>query len=163
MENKRAYNIREKKYNNKNKQKTIMAENNLKKLFKAIEIALKSAPPPDYIPDNVCCVLCHACHGEWFENTITTFRCQCKELRLCPTCANGMKEPEVMEHNLVDCNYYVVSESENEDSDNEDNNINWVESLGKNIIESVTLEIGNPIEDGHNYIKKVITRDELKK
>tara|TARA_B110000008_G_C16663219_1_gene441681 strand:+ start:164 stop:454 length:291 start_codon:yes stop_codon:yes gene_type:complete len=88
---------------------------NLTKLFKAIEIALKLAPPPPkYIPDNVCVELCHACHNEWFENTITTFCCQCKELRLCPKCANEMKEPEVMEHNLVDCNY--ISESENEDT-----------------------------------------------
>ena len=94
-----------------------MAENNLQKLFKAIEIALKSAPPPPkYIPDNVCSLVCHVCYEEWFENTITMFHCQCKNLRLCPNCANGMKEPEVMEHNLVDCNY--ISESdENEDSD----------------------------------------------
>lgn len=94
-----------------------MAEINLQTLFKAIEMALQSAPPPPkYIPDNVCGVLCHVCGGEWFENTITMFHCQCKNLRLCPTCANGMKKPEVMEHNLVDCN---VAESDENDSDNE--------------------------------------------
>lgn len=101
------------KYNNKNK--SIMAENHLKTLFKAIDIALKSAPPPPvYIPDNVCCTVCHVCYREWFENTITTFLCQCKELRLCPKCANEMKEPEVMEHNLVDCNYVGSESSDSE-------------------------------------------------
>ena len=47
-------------------------------------------------------------------------------------------------------------------SSDDEENIEWVESLGKNIIKSVTLEIGNPM-DGYNYIKKVITNDELKK
>lgn len=91
-----------------------MAE--LQKLFTAISIALKSAPPPPkYIPDNVCSLVCHVCYDEWFENTITMFHCQCKELRLCPKCANEMKEPEVMEHNLVDCNYTESDSDEDDD------------------------------------------------
>lgn len=98
-----------------------MAENHFKTLFKAIDIALNSAPPPPvYIPDNVCSTVCHVCYREWFENTITTFLCQCKELRLCPKCAYEMKEPEVMEHNLVDCNYVGSSESSENDSEDGD-------------------------------------------
>ncbi len=92
-----------------------MAENNLKKLHDSISIALKSSPPPpNYIPSNICCSECNVCYRQWFENTITMFKCQCKKLRLCPKCASESSEPIVMEHNLVDCNY--VSKSDNEDN-----------------------------------------------
>lgn len=37
----------------------------------------------------------------------------------------------------------------------------WVNSLGKNIIASVVLEIGDPVDDGHNYINQVIHKEEL--
>ena len=43
------------------------------------------------------------------------------------------------------------------------NNVSWADSLSKNIIKSVTLEIGNPIDDGYDYIKQVHTMKELKK
>jgi len=90
-----------------------MKAKDLKKLFEQIEIALKKVPSsPNYIPDNVCCSECNVCCKRWFENTITMFRCQCKDLRVCPTCADDMKELESMEHNLIDCNY--VSDSEDE-------------------------------------------------
>ena len=119
MENARVKYQKNKKCNNENK--LIMAENHFKTLFKAIDIALDSAPPPPvYIPDNVCSTVCHVCYREWFENTITTFLCQCKALRLCPKCAYEMKEPEVMEHNLVDCNYVGSSESSENDSEDGD-------------------------------------------
>ena len=82
-----------------------------KKLSDSIDIALKSAPTcPKYIPSNICASECNACDRRWFEDTIIMFHCQCKELRVCPECADKMKEPEEMEHNLVDCNY--VSDSQ---------------------------------------------------
>jgi hypothetical protein len=37
----------------------------------------------------------------------------------------------------------------------------WADSLSKNIIESATLEIGNPVDDGYNYIKQVHTNEEI--
>ena len=40
---------------------------------------------------------------------------------------------------------------------------NWVNFLSKKIIESVTLEIGNPIDDGYNYIKEDHYNDDLKR
>ena len=128
-------------------------EDKTKKLLDSISIAVKSAPPPPtYLPDNICVNTCHVCYNEWFEDTIIMFHCQCRKLRLCPTCALSMIEPACMEHNMIDCNY---------EEEEEEECINWVESLGGNIIESLTLEIGNPI-DGHNYIKQVITKNELK-
>jgi hypothetical protein len=63
------------------------------------------ADPPVYICSSVCSTLCHVCDGRWYEGDITTFECQCGELRLCPKCAHGMQEPVEMEHNLVNCRY----------------------------------------------------------
>ena len=71
-----------------------------------IAIALKAAPTcPKYIPSNVCASECNVCNRKWFENTIIMFYCKCGQLRLCPECADKMKEPVEIEHNLVDCNY----------------------------------------------------------
>ena len=39
----------------------------------------------------------------------------------------------------------------------------WVGSLGEQIVDTVTLEIGNPIDDGYNYIKQVHNNDEINK
>ena len=79
--------------------------------FDLIAIAIKAAPPcPKYIPDNICTSNCNVCDRRWFENTIIMFHCQCKELRVCPECADKMKEPVKKEHNLVDCNYGSDSE-----------------------------------------------------
>ena len=39
----------------------------------------------------------------------------------------------------------------------------WVDSLGEQIVDTVTLEIGNPIDDGYNYIKQVHNNDEINK
>ena len=90
-----------------------------KKQKNIIASALKSAPsPPDYIPSNICCEQCHVCHKQWFENTITIFRCQCKEIRLCPMCTDKNTEPDYMEHNMVDC--FVEEEWGGE-------NVNWNE------------------------------------
>ena len=87
----------------------------LQKVFENIDIAIKAEPsPPHYIPNNVCSSECHVCCRRWFENTITMFRCQCRDLRLCPTCAGDMKELESMEHNLIDCNYVSNSDSEDD-------------------------------------------------
>jgi len=75
-----------------------------KKQKNIIASALKSVPsPPDYISSDICCEQCHVCHKQWFENTITIFRCQCKAIRLCPMCADKNIEPDYMEHNMVDC------------------------------------------------------------
>ena len=82
-------------------------------LFERIDVAVASAPPPPKrIPDNVCCSECDVCCRQWFEDTITMFRCQCGDLRVCPTCADDMKELESMEHNLIDCNYLSDEEDE---------------------------------------------------
>ena len=100
--------------NNSSNNKDELIDNNLKNLFKKIDIALKSTPPPpDYIPNNLTTSYCNVCCNQWFENTITMFWCQCRDLHVCPNCAYEMKEPEEMEHNLVDCNY-VGSDIDNE-------------------------------------------------
>lgn len=97
--------------------------NNYRILYKkqkdSISIALKSAPPPpEYIFRNICCEECNVCHKQWFENTITMFRCQCKQLRLCPMCAAAYNKPACMEHNMVDCNIKDEWDGENVDWDN---------------------------------------------
>ena len=133
-----------------------------KKQKAIIAPALKSAPqPPSYIPGNICTEECHVCNKRWFENTITIFRCQCKAIRLCPMCADENVEPDYMEHNMVDCNVEDEWGGENVDWDEEI--VTWADSLSKNITKSVTLEIGNPIDDGYDYIKQVHTMKELKK
>ena len=65
--------------------------------------------PPQSIPENVCTETCNVCERRWFENTVTMVRCECKALRICPSCALEMKRPEEMEHNLVDCNFKAES------------------------------------------------------
>ena len=134
-----------------------------KKQKAIITSALKSAPPPpEYIPNNVCASECNVCYKRWFDNTITMFECQCKNLRLCPMCADENTEPEWHEHNMIDCN--VEYEWGGEDVDWDEEIVpTWADSLSKNIFESITLEIGNPIDDGNNYIKQVITSNELNK
>jgi hypothetical protein len=108
-----------------------------KKQKAIIVSALKSAPPPpEYIPGNICCEQCHVCHKQWFENTITIFRCQCKAIRLCPACADENAEPAWMDHNMVDCHVDKDKEwdfgGENVDWDEEI--VTWPDSLSKNII-----------------------------
>ena len=71
-------------------------------------------------------------------------------------------EPDYMEHNMVDCIVEDEWGGENVDWD-EEIVPSWADSLSQNIFESVTLEIGNPIDDGYNYIKEVHYNDELKK
>jgi hypothetical protein len=72
------------------------------------------------------------------------------EKKNMPKISSENHEPDLMEHNIVDC--YVEDEWGGE-------NVTWADSLSKNIIESVTLEIGNPVDDGYNYIKQVNTNE----
>lgn len=83
------------------------------RLSQTIHTALQNAPsPPTNIPGNICAENCNVCNNRWFECTITMFRCQCKQFRLCPSCANELVEPSELEHNMVDCSYVSNSDTE---------------------------------------------------
>lgn len=69
--------------------------------------------PPRYIPNNLTTSECNVCCNQWFEGSIIMFWCQCRDLRVCPKCADEMKELESYDHNLIDCIY--ISDSENEE------------------------------------------------
>lgn len=96
------------------KQTTKMANNN-DDVTDKLRTALLNAPsPPTHIPGNICTENCNACDNRWFEGTIVMFRCQCKELRLCPSCANERAEPVALEHNMADCSYESNSDADSE-------------------------------------------------
>jgi len=50
---------------------------------------------------------------------------------------------------------YARKQKEKKEKEEKKEKPTWVDSLGEQIIDTVTLEIGNPIDDGYNYIKQV--------
>ena len=69
----------------------------------------------DMLPDNICYDACQICEAIWYQNQGPMTRCQCQELRVCLDCAETMKRPVSLEHNMVNCLYDSSEEEEKEE------------------------------------------------